>query len=93
MAKLHELAYELSQPPPYSPGSASINYFLFLNLKKSLSGQKFCHNNEVTAEMNAHFGRLEESYFSVGIEEIKKYWSICIEMKDECVEKLNKFYT
>ena len=57
-AKLVELGYELLPYPPYSPDLAACDFFLFLNLKKSLAGQKFESNEEVIAAMEAYFADL-----------------------------------
>lgn len=57
-AKLVELGYELLPHPPYSPGLALCDFFLFPNLKKSLTGQKFESNEEVIAATEAYFANL-----------------------------------
>jgi len=66
---LIELDYELPPHPPYFPDLAPCYFFLFLNLKKSLAGQKFESNEEVVAATEAYFPDLEKTYSSDG-------WSI-----------------
>ena len=41
--------------------------FLFPNLKKSLTEQKFESSEEVIAAMETYFGDLEKTYFSDGL--------------------------
>ena len=47
MAKINELKFELLLNAPYSPDLAPSDYFLFPNLKKWLSGQRFSNDEEV----------------------------------------------
>jgi [histone H3]-lysine36 N-dimethyltransferase SETMAR len=43
-AKVHELGYELLPHPPHSPDLTFSDFFLLLNLKKMLAGNKFSTN-------------------------------------------------
>ncbi|GFV92572.1 mariner transposase [Trichonephila clavipes] len=47
MAKINELKFELLPHAPYAQDLAPSEYFLFLNLKKWLSGQRFSIEEEV----------------------------------------------
>jgi histone-lysine N-methyltransferase SETMAR len=53
MAKIEELKFELVDHPPYSPDLAPSDFFLFPNLNKWLSGQRFFSNEEVIDRTNA----------------------------------------
>ncbi|XP_029167068.1 uncharacterized protein LOC114937661 [Nylanderia fulva] len=66
---------------------AACNFFLFLNLKKSLAGQKFESNEEVIAATEAYFADLEKTYFSDGLKKLEHRWVKCIELKGDYVEK------
>ena len=46
-AKKHELGFESLSHPPYSPGLALSDYYLFPNLKRWLCGRRFESNEEV----------------------------------------------
>ena len=72
MVKFHELGYELLPHLPYSPDLASIDYFLFANLKKLLGGKRFDSNNEIISQTNTYFEDLDKSYFLEGIKKTGK---------------------
>ena len=86
-SKLVELGYELLPHPPYSPDLAPCDFFLFPNLKKSLTGQKFESNEEVIAATETYFANLEKTYFSDGLKKLEHRWVKCIELKGDYVEK------
>ncbi|KRT83611.1 hypothetical protein AMK59_4170 [Oryctes borbonicus] len=68
IAKIIELKFELVQHPPYSPHLAPSDFFLFLNLKKSLGGRRFTSNEEVIAQTDPCFEDLPKSHFFQGLE-------------------------
>ena len=86
-AKLVELGYEPLPRPPYSPDLASCDLFLFSNLKKSLSGEKFESNEEIIAAAEAYFADLQKTCFSDGLKKLEHRWVKCIEIKGDCVKK------
>jgi len=59
--------------------------FLFPNLKKSRTGQKFASNEEVVATTDAK--DLKKTYFSDGLIKLEYRWVKCIELKGDYVEK------
>jgi len=73
--------------PPYSPGLAPCDFFLFPNLKKSLAGQKFASNEEAVAATEVYFADLEKTYFSDGLKKLEHRWVKSIELKGDSVEK------
>ena len=83
-SKLVELCYELLPHPPYSPDLAPCDFFLFPNLKKSLTGQKFESNEEVIVATEAYFADLEKTYFSDGLKKLEHRW---VKLKGDYVEK------
>ncbi|XP_033225877.1 uncharacterized protein LOC117178558 [Belonocnema kinseyi] len=86
-AKLHEIGFELVPQPPYSPDLTPSDYYLFLNLKRWLTGKRFYSNEEHIAETEAYFGDLPIEYFSDGIKKLENRWTRCIDLKGEYVEK------
>lgn len=86
-AKWVELRYELLPHPPYSPDLAPCDFFLFPNMKKWLSGQRFSSNSEIINATNAYFEEFEKSYFLEGLKKLEHRWEKCIVMKGDYVEK------
>jgi len=87
MAKLHELGFQLVDHPPYSPDLAPSDFFLFPELKKTLSGQKFATNAEVITAVNDYFSTQDGSFFSNGIKALEKRWEKCVAIQGDYVEK------
>lgn len=87
MAKLEELRYGLVEHPPYSPDLAPSDFFLFPQLKKNLSGQKFSSDAEVITAVNQYFESQESTFFFEGIKRLEHRWEKCIAVKGEYVEK------
>lgn len=85
--KLSELRYEILPHPPYSPDLAPCDFFLFPNLKKSLTGQKFESNEDVITATEAYFTDLPKTFFSDGLKKLEDRWVKCIELKGDYVEK------
>lgn len=52
-AKFSELGLKVLHQPPYFPDLASIDYYLFTNLKKWLSGWRFGYDDIIT-QTNAY---------------------------------------
>ncbi|GFU73068.1 mariner Mos1 transposase [Trichonephila clavipes] len=86
MANINESKYELLPHSPFSPYLAPSDYFLFPNLKKWLSSQRFT-NDEVMLVVNGYFVEQDSSYYKKGIELIEHSWEKCIEMKGDYAEK------
>ena len=72
-----------------SPDLAPSDFFLFPNLKKWLSGQRFT-SNEVIAQTDAYFEDLPKSYFLGSLKKLEKRLEKCVELKGDYVEKLKK---
>jgi [histone H3]-lysine36 N-dimethyltransferase SETMAR len=53
---------ELLPHPPYSPGLAPSDFFLFADLKRLLAGKKFSTNEEGIAEIDTYFEAISKSY-------------------------------
>lgn len=85
-AKLSAVGFELVPQPPDSPDLAPSNFYLFPNLKKWLTGQRFYSTEELIAETNAYFEKLPIDH-SDGIKTLKNRWTRCVDLKGEYVEK------
>ncbi|KYM76434.1 hypothetical protein ALC53_13149, partial [Atta colombica] len=69
---------------------ASCDYFLFPNLKKWFEwfeGKRFITREQLIAETEAYFERLDKSYYLDGLKKLKNCWIKCIELKGDYVEK------
>ncbi|VVC40054.1 Hypothetical protein CINCED_3A010488 [Cinara cedri] len=86
MEKLHELGFELLPHPPYSPDLAPSDFFLFSDLKRTLTGKKFSTNEEVIAETEAYFEAKDKSYYKNGIEKLEVRYNRCIALEGNYVE-------
>ncbi|KAG5332541.1 SETMR methyltransferase, partial [Acromyrmex charruanus] len=79
MAKFNEFRYELLLHPAYSPDFAPYDYFLFPNLKKWFGGKRFITREQLIAEIEAYFERVDKSYYSDGLKKLENCWIKCIE--------------
>ncbi|GFT35508.1 mariner Mos1 transposase [Trichonephila clavipes] len=87
MTKINECKFELLSHASYSPDLAPLDYFLFSNLKKWLSGQQFSIDEEVILAVNGYFEEQDCSYNKKGIELIEHCWGKYTELKGGYVEK------
>jgi len=71
VAKFNEFRYELLPHPVYSPDLALCDYFLFPNLKKWFGGKRFITKEQLIAETEAYFKRLDKSYYSDGLKKLE----------------------
>lgn len=85
--KLDEIGFQLVPHPPYSPDLAPSDFYLFPNLKRWLTGQRFYSNEDLIAETEAYFADFPIDYYSDGIKKIENRWTRCINLKGEYVEK------
>ena len=84
MAKIIELKFELSQ---HLSDLEPSDFFLFPNLKKWLSEQRFTSNEEVIAQTDSNFKDLPKSYFLDGLRKLEKRLEKCIELNGDYVEE------
>lgn len=66
IAKIHKLGYELQPNSAYY-----LDYFLFTNLKKWLSSERFGLNEKVITTTNTYFESLEKTFYLEGIQNWK----------------------
>ncbi|EGI59884.1 Histone-lysine N-methyltransferase SETMAR, partial [Acromyrmex echinatior] len=85
MAKFNKFRYELLPYPAYLPDLTPCDYFLFPNLKKSFGGKRFTTREQLIAEIEAYFERLDK--YSDGLKKLKNRWIKCIWLKRDYVEK------
>ena len=87
MAKLHELHFELLPHPPFSPGLAPSDYWLFADIKRMLQEKRFGSNEEVISETEACFEVKDKLFHTNGIELLEKYWNQCITLERDYVDQ------
>ena len=75
MEKLHEVHFEFLLHPPYSPDLAPSDYWLFVDIKRMLQGERFGSNKEVISETEAYFEVKNKSFNKKGIELLEKHWN------------------
>jgi len=85
MVKFNEFRYELLPNPAYSPDLVSCDYFLFP--KKWFGGKRFTIREQLIAETEAYFERLDKSYYSDGLKKLENRWIKYIELKENYVKK------
>ncbi|EGI57120.1 Histone-lysine N-methyltransferase SETMAR [Acromyrmex echinatior] len=84
MAKFNEFRYELFPHPAYLPDLALCDYFLFPNLKKWFGRKRFTTREQLIAETEAYFERLDKSYY---LNKLENRSIKSIELKGNYVEK------
>lgn len=87
LTNLDELGYELLPHSPFCPDLAPSDYWLFLNLKKWIMGQKFYIKEEVESKTNAYFGGLSSDFYKEGIEIFPERCNKCIDLQGDYVEE------
>lgn len=78
IAKINELMFELLSHAPYSPDLTPSDLFLFPNLKKWPSHQRFSDDKEVMSAVNSYCEERDSSYYKKGIEHIEYRKEKCI---------------
>jgi histone-lysine N-methyltransferase SETMAR len=86
MGQLRDLHYELMEHPPYSPGLAPSDFYLFPKLKLFLAG-RFSSKQLVIAAVEGYFADLTKNHYRDGIMALEHRWNKCISLKEDYVEK------
>ncbi|KAG5319550.1 MOS1T transposase, partial [Pseudoatta argentina] len=60
--------------PAYSPDLAPCDYFLFPNLNKWFGGKRFTTREQLIAETEAYFERLDKLYYSDGLKKLDQMY-------------------
>ena len=63
MAKLQELHFELLPHPAYYPDLAPSDYWLFTDLNRILQGKRFCSDEKLISETDAHLEAKVKSFY------------------------------
>ena len=79
--------YKLIPHPAYSPDLSPSDYFLFPNLKKDIRGCHFRSNEEVVAAAEEWVRDKDPGFFSSGLMALEHYWSKCIILEGNYIEK------
>ena len=65
--KLLRLGWEVMLHPPYSPGLAPSDYYLFRTLQNSLNGKTFNDDEAVKSHLVQFFADKDEKFYERGI--------------------------
>jgi len=89
MSAIRDCGFELVDHPHYSPDLAPSDYYLFLNMKKIMSGKRYQSDDEVTSAVEDYFGSQKETFLKTGIQMLKQkhHWKKCVDLKGDYVEK------
>ena len=82
MAAVYDCGFELVGHPPYSPGLAPSDYFLFLNMKKKkkhLTGKQYRTHDEVISAVENFLEDQDESFYTTGIQALQHGWKKCVD--------------
>ena len=69
---IQECHFEQLDHPPYSPGLAPSDYYLFRHLKKQLLGTRFFDDDEVTINTEAWYGSQSEDFYFQGTDKFTR---------------------
>jgi len=84
--KLPYLGFQCLDHPPYSPDLASLDYHLFLELKKQLKGRHFSSDMEVIAAAETWLDGQPSEFFLSGLQKLEQQAKKFIELRGEYVE-------
>ncbi len=87
MAKLNKSGFNQFLHPPYSPNPASIDYWLFTDLKKMLQGKRYGSNEEVIIAIEAYFVAKDKSFYKHGIEKLESVGMIVSHLGSDYVDE------
>jgi len=79
--------FELVDHPHYSPDLTPSDYYLFLNMKKILSGKQYQSDDEVASAVEDYFEGLKETLLKTGIQMLKHHWKKCVDPEGDYAEK------
>ena len=72
MAAATECGFEVLPHPPYSPGLAPSDFYLFPKLKPNLRGRNFGSNECAIDAANEFFGDQDEDFYFEGISKLEQ---------------------
>ena len=87
MAAIRECGFQLIEHPPYSPDLAPSDYYLFLKMKKELSGHHFRTDDDVIQAVNHFLDTQDADFYKDGIRMLHDRWTKCVNLRGDYVEK------
>jgi len=73
------IAAECGLPhPPYSPGLAPSDFYLFRLLKEHLRGRQYASDNNIIQSVEDFLEVQDEFFYQTGIHKLQKRWNKCI---------------
>ena len=82
---LLKLGWEVMSHPPYSPGLASSDYYLFWSLQNSLNGKTFNGDEAVKSHMVQFFADKDQKFNERGIMKLPEKWQKVIKQKGKYI--------
>jgi len=82
-----KFGWEQFDNPPYSPGLAPSDFYLFLHLKSYLAGWWSHDNNEVKESITTCFASEAASFYDEGIQKLVQRYDKCLNNGGNYVEK------
>ena len=79
--------YKLIPHPAYLPDLAPSDFFLFPNLKKDICGLHFRSDEEVVMAVEEWVSGKDPDFFSSGLMALEHWWSRCITLEGNYIEK------
>ncbi len=79
---------ELIPHPPYTPGLAPNNFFLYPTLKRSLKGWRFSSINEIETAVQGELQRISKDGFQEVFEQWQKRWDKSVCLGGEYIERV-----
>jgi hypothetical protein len=73
--------------PPYSPGLALAEFYLFPRLKSALKGRCFCVANDIIKNVTKELKRLSKNAFQECFQQFYSHWQKCIDAQGNYIEE------
>ena len=87
MTTATECEFEILPHPPYCPGMAPSDFYLFPKLKSHLHGTQYGSNEGTIEAVNEYLGEQEKAFYFEGIRKLEQRWVKCIALKGDYIEK------
>jgi hypothetical protein len=71
---------------PYSPDLAAANFYLFLRMKTTLKGRRFCDANDIIKNATKELKGLPQKASQECFEQIYVCWLKCVVAQEVCFE-------
>ncbi|GFW49169.1 histone-lysine N-methyltransferase SETMAR [Trichonephila clavipes] len=83
--KLLQLEWDTMPHPPYSPGLAPSNYYLFWSLQIFLDSKTFTSNEEVKNHLDQFFASKDQKFYECGIMLLPERWQKVLDLNGQYI--------